>query len=165
MDFSDIDVKGQYATTLPKELWNPSSFPKPAYKEELSKSQQNLLKKREKEKRGNVDFVPATDSGESSSNGNFGQKSAVERVMAGLEKGRSNSPQVSKKKKNKVRILSSEIDTRNPPSENLPTGNRPSYWPMPGAGHQDFSPIRGHLPRKHTCYITPALSSFKFSER
>ena len=99
MDFSDVDVNGQYATTLPKELWNPSSFPEPAFKEELSKSQQNLLKKREKDKRGRADFVPATDSGESSSNGNFGQKSAVGKIMAGLEKGRSNSPQVSKKRK------------------------------------------------------------------
>jgi hypothetical protein len=105
MDFSDIDEAGQYSTTLPKELWNPEGFPELAYKEELSKSQQNILKIKEEEKarglRESVDFVPASLTGESLSRsgtpglgGKSSQKSAAERVMAGLERGRSNSPQV-----------------------------------------------------------------------
>jgi len=106
MDFSDIDEAGQYATTLPKNLWNPDGFPEYAYKEELAKSQQKILKKKEDEKargqRESVDFVPATASGESLSRsgtpggigGRTGQKSAAERIMAGLDRGRSSSPQV-----------------------------------------------------------------------
>lgn len=96
MEFSDIDEVDQYATTLTKELWNPDGFPDSAYKEALSKSQQTMLKTRENEKRGKVDFVPAS-FGESSSN--VSQKSAAERIMAGLDKGRSYSPQISKKRK------------------------------------------------------------------
>jgi hypothetical protein len=100
MDFSDIDEASQYATTLANELWNPGSFPEFAYKEELSKNQQRILKIREDEKirgqRESVEFVPATASSESSKNGTprLGQKSAAERIMAGLDRGRSNSPQV-----------------------------------------------------------------------
>ena len=100
MDFSDIDEVAQYDTTLPKELWNPSGFPESAYKEGLAKSQKSIIKKREDEKakgtRPSVEFVPATASGESSRNGTpkVGQKSAAERIMAGLDKGRSGSPQV-----------------------------------------------------------------------
>lgn len=105
MGFADIEEAGQYSTTLPKELWDPSLFPQSVYKEELAKSQQTILKKREGEKirgqRESVEFVPATSTQESSSRsgtpgtgGRPSQKSAAERVMAGLEKGRSNSPQV-----------------------------------------------------------------------
>lgn len=105
MDFADIEEAGQYSTTLPKELWDPSVFPQSAYKEELAKSQQRILKRREEGKtrgqRENIDFIPATSTAESSSRsgtpatgGRPVQKSAAERVMAGLDKGRSNSPQV-----------------------------------------------------------------------
>ena len=105
MDFSDIDEAGQYATTLPKGLWNPEAFPEYTYKEELAKNQQKFLKKREDEKargqRESVDFVPATvtepssRSGTPGAGGRGGQKSAAERVMAGLDRGRSSSPQVA----------------------------------------------------------------------
>lgn len=103
MDFADIDKIGQYMTSLPKDIWDPESFPAYAYKEDLAKSQQKILKKKEEEKsrgqREAVDFVPASVSGESSRSGTpglikSGQKSAAERVMAGLDRGRSNSPQV-----------------------------------------------------------------------
>ena len=103
MDFSDIGEEDQYATTLPKDLWNPNGFPEYAYKEELSKSQQQIRKRLEEKKargqRESVDFVPATASGESSrsgtpgSSGRMGPKSAAERVLAGLDRGRSSSPQ------------------------------------------------------------------------
>ncbi|KAK0119089.1 hypothetical protein ONS95_007953 [Cadophora gregata] len=97
MDFSDIDEVGQYATTLPKELWNPHCFPAFAFKEELAKSQQRILKRKEDEKtrgpRESLDFVPASSplepgsrSGTPSSGGKPAQ-SAAERVMAGLDRG------------------------------------------------------------------------------
>jgi hypothetical protein len=105
MDFADVDEIDQCATTLPKDLWNPDGFPEHAYKEELAKSQQRILKRKEDEKvrghRESVDFVPASTAGESlsrngtPSNGRSGQKSAAERIMAGLDRGRSSSPQVT----------------------------------------------------------------------
>lgn len=108
MDFSDIDELGQYGTTLPKDLWDPNMFPEYAYKEELAKSQQKILKRKEDEKgrgqRESVDFVPAsTDpssrSGTPGAGGKQSQKSAAERVMAGLDKNRSSSPHVQSLKR------------------------------------------------------------------
>ena len=104
IDFSSIDEAGQYESTLPKELWNPGTFPGHAYKEELAKSQQKILMKTEDEKargqRENVEFVPASTNVESTSRAGTpghivrpGQKSAAERVMAGLDRGRSGSLQ------------------------------------------------------------------------
>ncbi|KAL3423896.1 Meiotically up-regulated gene 151 protein [Phlyctema vagabunda] len=103
MDFADIDEASQYATSLPRDIWNPNDFPEYAYKENLAKSQQKILKRKEEEKsrgqREAVDFVPATNSGDSSRSGTPGiartsQMSAAERVMAGLDRGKSNSPHV-----------------------------------------------------------------------
>jgi len=106
MDFAVIDEAGQFATTLPKHLWNPAGFPECAYKEELAKSQQKILKKKEDEKargqRESVEFVPAVAAGEPLSRSGTpgvgarsGQKSAAERIMAGLDGGaRSGSPHV-----------------------------------------------------------------------
>ena len=102
MDFSDIDEAAQYATTLPKDLWDPNAFPDSAYKEELARNQQKISKR--KELRGPkefVDFVPATITEPSSRSGTPGlggkgsQKSAVERIVGGSDRGRSNSPQVA----------------------------------------------------------------------
>ena len=114
MDFSEIDDVGQYATTLPKDLWNPEGFPEYAYKEDLAKSQQKTLKRKDEEKlrgpRESVDFVPTTASTESSrsgtpaAGGRTGQKSAAERIMAGLDRGRSSSPQVQAGAKRKTRF-------------------------------------------------------------
>lgn len=102
MDFADISEEEQYASTLPKDVWDPSGFPKWAYKEELKKSADKILKQREAEKVGAPrDFVPATTSGDSSRGGTpgivsrGGPMSAAERVMAGLDRGQSNSPQVA----------------------------------------------------------------------
>jgi hypothetical protein len=118
MDFADINEAGQYATTLPKELWDPNGFPECAYKEELAKSQQKILKKREEDKtrgqRESVEFVPATASGNSSrsvtpgasAGGRVGPKSAAERVMAGLDRGKSTSPAVQTGMKRKTRFES-----------------------------------------------------------
>jgi hypothetical protein len=118
MDFADIDDVGQYASSLSKELWNPHGFPVWAYKEELAKSQQMILKKREEEKtrgpRETLDFVPATASGDSSRSGTpgatasvrVGPKSAAERVMAGLDRGKSTSPAIQAGMKRKTRFES-----------------------------------------------------------
>lgn len=117
MDFADIDEIGQFSNTLPKEFWDPGNFPEWAYKERLAKSQQSILKKREEEKtrgqRETVDFVPATASGDSSRSGTpgaagarSGPKSAAERVMAGLERGKSNSSLVQAGVKRKTRFES-----------------------------------------------------------
>lgn len=106
MDFSSIDEGGQYESTLPNDLWNPNIFPAHAYKEELAKSQQKILKRSEDEKsrgqRESVDFVPASAAGESGSRSGTpgqlskpGQKSAAERIMAGLDRS---SPQGTKRK-------------------------------------------------------------------
>ncbi|KAA8576362.1 hypothetical protein MFRU_009g02480 [Monilinia fructicola] len=104
MDFADIDEAEQYATTLPKDLWDPAGFPEYAHKEELAKSQQKLLKEKEERKargqREALDFVPATASGDVGRSGtpsatginSKGQQSAAERIMAGLDRGKSNSP-------------------------------------------------------------------------
>ncbi|KAI9755134.1 MAG: hypothetical protein M4579_004400 [Chaenotheca gracillima] len=105
--FAGIDEKGQYASTLPKDLWDPEAFPEWAYKEGLAKSQKELLKQKEEERakvqRDAVDFVPATASNESSRGGTPGQsgggkglgRSAAERVMAGLGREKARSPMVS----------------------------------------------------------------------
>ncbi|OBT69882.1 hypothetical protein VE03_00402 [Pseudogymnoascus sp. 23342-1-I1] len=102
MDFADVSEEDQYATTLPKDVWDPSAFPKWAYKEELAKSQQQVLKRKEEEKLGGPrEFVPASGSGESSRAATpsvaprGAPMSAAERVMAGLDRGKSNSPQVA----------------------------------------------------------------------
>lgn len=108
MEFAGIDELGQYSTTLSKGLWDPSAFPDYAYKEELAKSQQKVYRRREDEKtrgqRESVEFVPSTGSEPSSRSGTPGsartsQMSAAERVMAGLEKGKSTVPQTQSLKR------------------------------------------------------------------
>jgi hypothetical protein len=102
MDFAGIDDKDQYATALPEELAVPTSFPAWAYADQLNKTQQKTLKKREEEQakkqREAIDFVPATGSGQSSRaatpGGNRVPASAAERVMAGLDREKARSPAV-----------------------------------------------------------------------
>ncbi|MCJ1431789.1 hypothetical protein MMC27_001144 [Xylographa pallens] len=107
MDFAGVDESEQYATILPSGIWDPESFPPSAYKEELAKSQQDIHKKREEERakvqRESIEFVAASASGQSSRAGTPGsarvsrglQGSAAERVMAGLDRDRAQSPQTS----------------------------------------------------------------------
>lgn len=108
MDFAGLDEPQQYATTLPVDLWDPAGFPEWAYKEELLKFQQSTLKRKEEEKakasRESIDFVSATNSGQSSRGGipGFGadskaaRGSALERVMAGLDPERwTSSPSLN----------------------------------------------------------------------
>lgn len=116
MDFADISEEDQYSNTLPDNMWDSTKFPRWAYKEELVKSQQQVLKKREEAKargqREAVEFVSASnDSSRSGTPGansgvRVGNQSAAERIMAGLDRGRSGSPQVTAGVKRKTRFES-----------------------------------------------------------
>jgi hypothetical protein len=98
LGFAGLEVMDQYATTLPLEIWNPSSFPPWAFKDDLLKSQQEMTKQKEKERKetGGLDFVPASTpvSGKSSRavtpvlKSGAGKGSAAERVRAGLNRDR-----------------------------------------------------------------------------
>lgn len=88
----------QYATTLSKDVWDPLGFPAWAFKEQLAKTQQEILKKREeaisRQQRESIEFASVKGGGgstsEASSKGFRG--SAAERVMAGLDRDRTRSP-------------------------------------------------------------------------
>ncbi|KAI4244526.1 MAG: hypothetical protein L6R40_002993 [Gallowayella cf. fulva] len=90
MSSAGLTEKDQYATTLPKDLWDSSAFPAWAYKEELAKSQQLITKRT---KRDSIDFVPGSseaisDAGpipSSTSSSKGTRASAAERIAAGLE--------------------------------------------------------------------------------
>lgn len=106
MEFAGVKDQHQYATTLPTHLWDPEGFPESAYKEELAKSQKEILKSQEEEKakatREGIEFVSATNSGQSSLGVTPGigigskaiRGSAAERVMAGLDRDRISSPKI-----------------------------------------------------------------------
>lgn len=105
MDYAGLDEQDQYSTTLSENVWNPKGFPPWAFNEELARSQQEVTKKKEEERartrRGGIDFVSANNSGQPSrgatpvaSTGAKGLRgSAAERVMAGLDRGETSSPQ------------------------------------------------------------------------
>lgn len=107
MDFAGIDEDEQYTTTLSEDLWDPTGFPPWAYKEELAKSQQEISKQKEQERariqRESIEFVSASASANSSraaTPSGLGptkglRSSAAERVMAGLDRERIRSPQIS----------------------------------------------------------------------
>ncbi|KAG6046750.1 hypothetical protein E4U17_007779 [Claviceps sp. LM77 group G4] len=62
LSFVDVTGPAQYETTLPLDLYNPTSFPAYAHRDKLRKSREVLVKEREGEKvtaRG-VDFVSAS---------------------------------------------------------------------------------------------------------
>ncbi len=104
MDFAGISEPEQYATALPEEIWNPVDFPPWAYKEELAKSQQEILTRKDEEKRQAqrqaLEFVPAGgDPPGSRASAEIGRggggRSAAERVMAGLDRERSRTPNLA----------------------------------------------------------------------
>ncbi|MCJ1470113.1 hypothetical protein MMC07_008758 [Pseudocyphellaria aurata] len=94
MKFAGVEERDQYATTLPKDIWNPAAFPKWAYKEELANFQQGISKKRGKLEsrlhRESIEFVPGNSSKGVTPASDAGSKwprgSVAERVMAGLNK-------------------------------------------------------------------------------
>ena len=107
MDSAGIEESNQYQSTLSENLWNPAGLPIWAYKEELAKSQQEMTKKHEEERthtqRENVEFVSATTLGHSNriaapSRDNSAKTlrvSATERVMAGLDRDRVRSSNIT----------------------------------------------------------------------
>jgi hypothetical protein len=64
MRFVELDGASQYETTLSKDLWNPAAFPEWAYRENLRKSREQIVKEREAHNasgaRKGVEFVPAS---------------------------------------------------------------------------------------------------------
>ena len=107
IDFAGLEETQQYTTTLPKEIWDPNGFPTTAFKEGLANVQQETLKKREEEQakvlRENIEFVSASASRQSSRAGTPASTmsskglrgSAAERVMAGLNRDRTQLPRMS----------------------------------------------------------------------
>ena len=105
MTSAGVDEQDQYNATLSRDIWNPVGLPTCAFKEELMMNQQAMTKRGEEEKvrvdRESVQFVSATDSGQSSGIGtpNFAvgtkgiRSSVAERVMAGLDGEKTNSLQ------------------------------------------------------------------------
>lgn len=70
LGFIGIDTKfdkdsgagaGQYATTLPAELWDPAGFPAWAYRGRLRRAQEKVSKERTRAQGEAVQFVPAAD--------------------------------------------------------------------------------------------------------
>lgn len=59
-DFDEGGGTEQYATTLDKELWDPSSFPEWAYRGPLRKAQERQQKEKGRERGEAVQFVPAS---------------------------------------------------------------------------------------------------------
>lgn len=105
MDYAGLDEQDQYSTTLPGPVWDPKGFPPWAFKEELARSQQEVTKKKEEElartQRESIEFVSANNSGQSSRGATPGASigtkglrgSAADRVMAGLDRSGTSSPQ------------------------------------------------------------------------
>lgn len=125
MDFAGISEQEQYATSLPKEIWDPTAFPPSAYKEELAIAQQDILRRREDEKRAGqrqaLDFVPASaeQAGASSASARGptdparpppAGRSAAERIMAGLDRERSRTPTASNGEKRRQTASSRRWD-------------------------------------------------------
>ncbi|KAI0176814.1 HCNGP-like protein-domain-containing protein [Pestalotiopsis sp. NC0098] len=60
LGFAEVSQKDQYRTTLGTDLWDPSIFPKSAYKEQLRQSQTEIAQARARSKGGPVQFVAAS---------------------------------------------------------------------------------------------------------
>jgi HCNGP-like protein len=64
-EHTGIDNESQYSTTLPHDIWDHTSLPAWAYKEELYKTQQSIRAKIDEARQSNknrpaVEFVPAS---------------------------------------------------------------------------------------------------------
>ena len=98
MDFAGVDEQKQYMTTLPPKLWDLAGILSWAYKEELLTSQEAVSKEKEEERlkvpRENIDFVSASNHGQSSRGASTGaevgvrgaKNSAAERILDGLSR-------------------------------------------------------------------------------
>lgn len=63
LNFVEIDQNDQYKTTLGTDLWDPSSFPRWAYKEQLRQSQKDIGETKARSRGAPVEFVPAYGGG------------------------------------------------------------------------------------------------------
>ncbi|KAL8895503.1 MAG: hypothetical protein Q9192_003592 [Flavoplaca navasiana] len=98
MSSAGLREADQYATPLPKCLWNPKAFPAWAYDEALIRSEQDLMSRKEDEntrkQRDRVNFIPATKQDRSSLEGiptmtpgsTASASSTAETVSADLDK-------------------------------------------------------------------------------
>lgn len=105
MDYAGLDDQDQYSTTLPERVWDPKGFPPWAFKEDLARSQQEVTKKKEEElartQRESIEFVSANNPGPPSRGATPGASigtkglrgSAADRVMVGLDRSETSSPQ------------------------------------------------------------------------
>lgn len=64
MDFAGLDDESQYETALPDDLAVPTKFPTWAYADQLNKRQEDMTKRKAKERKGRpVEFVRASGGG------------------------------------------------------------------------------------------------------
>ena len=92
MDFAGVGSEWQYTTTLSTELWNPAGLPTWGYKEELAEAQYRFSKRKEEEGvRESIAFVAAGTPRQLSglTVGKATKASAAERIMAGLDKDKT----------------------------------------------------------------------------
>jgi len=68
MDFAGLDDQSQYETALPDDLAVPTKFPAWAYADQLNRRQEDMAKRKAKERKGRpVEFVRASAAEEASS--------------------------------------------------------------------------------------------------
>ena len=92
MDFAGVGNEWQYTTTLSIELWDPAGLPTWGYKEELAEAQYRVSKRKEEGGvRKSIAFVAAGTPRQSSglTVGKATKPSAAERIMAGLDKDKT----------------------------------------------------------------------------
>lgn len=77
MRFVKVDQKDQYRTTLGADQWDPSAFPKSAYKEQLRQSQTEVAQAKARSKGGAVDFVAASGTSSQATTPSGGQVSTA----------------------------------------------------------------------------------------
>ena len=68
MDFAGLDEESQYETALPDGLAVPTKFPAWAYADQLNKRQEDMAKRKAKERKGKpLEFVRTSGTEEASS--------------------------------------------------------------------------------------------------
>lgn len=117
--FVGVGGADQYASNLPKEIWDPTAFPDDAFAGKLAKSQQEVLEKKQTEERSKIEFVSAAPSTGVSipmppvNHDRKAAGSAAERVMAGLSRERKpNIPPADSSKRRDERKSDGKWDDR-----------------------------------------------------
>lgn len=117
--FVGVGGTDQYASNLPKEIWDPTAFQEDAFAVKLAKSQQEVLENRQAEERSKIEFVRAAPPPGVSitmplvSQDRKAAGSAAERVMAGLNRERKpNIPPMDPSKRRDERRIDGKWDNR-----------------------------------------------------